>query len=208
MFPKPNSLEILPRWYVSFQTWHACRESTGTDGPSLGPLSLTDPKSTIANHQHSGYKNNGLWEGGPKNHDMFCISWDTGLGAPGHMFSSTLFPQAVLEIHCILNENWGCPSCFPYKGLGREVSPAEVHSLQQNLGGFFLSSERHIEHQGNNKNWAEELGQNTEHRYRQRYWIYLRGTKYIQFVPHPRAQGPLISLAMLFLLSSDKVLLA
>lgn len=39
---------------------------------------------------------------------------------------------------------------------------AEAHSLKENLGGFFLPSERHIEHQGDNKNWAEELGKKTQ----------------------------------------------
>lgn len=207
MFPKPNSLEILPRWYVSFQHGMLAEKARALTGRVWGRCLWPTPKVPLqtANIQNTKIKD---YERGDLK-IMRCFVFHEILGLVLRaMFSSTLFPQAVLEIHCILNENWGCPSCFPYKGLGREVSPAEVHSLQENLGGFFLSSERHIEHQGNNKNWAEELGQNTRHRYRQRYWIYLRGTKYIQFVPHPRAQGPLISLAVLFLLSSDKVLLA
>jgi len=51
-----------------------------------------------------------------------------------------------------LNENLGCPNCFPYNGLGREVPLAEAHNLQENLGGFFLSSYGNIKHQGNTKN--------------------------------------------------------
>lgn len=193
MFPKPNSLEILPGWYVSFQTWHACGENMGTDGLSLGPVSLAVPLQTA-----------NMWDtemnyerGDLKIMRYFIFNEILGLVLQV-MLSSTAFPRAVLETHCIWNENWDCPSCFPCKGLGREVSAAKAHSLQENLGDFFLLSKRHIEHQGNNKNQAEEQGK-TRGSDRD------RGTEYIQEIlnifnsfPHPRAQGPLISLAVLF----------
>lgn len=66
------------------------------------------------------------------------------------MTPGTAFPRTVLETHCTLNKNWGHLGCFHYKGLGREAM-AEAHRLQENLGGFFRSSERHID-QGDNKN--------------------------------------------------------
>lgn len=176
----------------------ACRESTGTDRLSLGPVSLTDPKT--AHCQRAGWKSHELGEGGPKTMRQFLFNEVLGLVLQ-EMFSSAAFLQVVLEILCILNENWGCPISFPYKVLGWEVSPADTCNQQENLGGFFLSSKAQ---------WApgkqQELSWGTGARYRaatQRNWIYLRDTKCIQFLPHPRAQGPLISLAVLFLLSSD-----